>query len=316
MKDYLLPSDSLLKTYQLDFVYLPVAHFLSMHSVISCDEFMTEQTMNLPIAIGRTTDGSLLKFDLAKAPHLLLSGADFPSNRDGAHYGINTIITSLLYKKKPSELKFFSVDKGTDCAAYRKIFKHFFVSAPRPDEEKQYNNILERYAHSLNYLVSEMNKRSEILSSSGCKTIEEFNLAFANEGKHLPYLVAFAENILGTFTWSRQYSKIRSKMFPTVMHLLERAHYVGIHLVFVEKYPKFDSITKELIQAIKTRVVFTMDEKDSRYFIGNRDANSLEWGNGDMIFYDNGNLTRAVAPYMEKSEVEAIIQYVREQCNS
>lgn len=315
MNDYQLPSDSLLKTYQLDFVYLPVAHFVSMHSVISCDEFMTEQTMNLPIAIGRTTDGSLLKFDLAKAPHLLLSGANFPSDRNAAHYGINTIITSLLYKKKPSELKFFSVDKGTDCAVYRKIFRHFFISAPKPDDEKQYNT-LEKYAHSLNYLVSEMNKRSEILSSSGCKTIEEFNLAFANEGKHLPYLVVFAENIFGSFTWSRRYNKIRREMLSIVMHLLERAHYVGIHLVIVEKYPKFDSITKELIQVIKTRIVFTMDEKDSKYFIGNREANSLEWGNGDMIFYENGNLTRAVAPYMEKSEVEAIIQHVREQCNS
>lgn len=315
MNNYQLPSDSLLKTYQPDFVYLPVAHFASMHSVISCDEFKTEQDMNLPIAIGRTTDGSLLKFDLAKAPHLLLSGANFPSNRDAADYGINTILTSLLYKKKPSELKFFSVDKGTYCAAYRKIFRHFFISAPKPDAEKQYIP-LERYAHSLNYLVSEMNKRSEILSLSGCKTIEEFNLAFTNEEKHLSYLVAFAEDIFGLFTLSRRYNKIRREMFSIVMHLLERAHYVGIHLVFVEKYPEFDFVTKELIQAIKTRIVFAMGERDSIYFIGNREANSLELGNGDMIFYENGSLTRAVAPYIEKSEVKAIIQYVREQCNS
>lgn len=157
MNNYQLPPVALLKFYQPDYVFLPNANFVSMHSVISSDEFQDEQSMALPIAAGRSFDGKLILFDLVKAPHLFIGGYDA-----GLHEVrfLESVVTSLLFKKKPSELQFVTIGFSSDYDRYKKISRQFFIPIPTKLSPTR-DAFARKMVEDLKWIKKEMDRRFE-----------------------------------------------------------------------------------------------------------------------------------------------------------
>ena len=297
MNNYQLPPVALLKFYQPDYVFLPNANFVSMHSVISSDEFQNEQAMALPIAAGRSFDGKLILFDLAKSPHLFIGGVDFQLHaRMG--FGMESIFTSLLLKKKPSEVQFVTIGHNSNYDTFRKITKQFFI--PIPKNIYTTKDAFERkMVDDLNWVKKEMDRR--------------FERRINNECSSFPYLVVLASDVVD-YMQRQTFKKLQQEFQSITLQLLEKAHEVGIHLVFHQWYFKTDRITQTIVGKFSSRIAFHMDEtRPTLMFAGTKDPIHFDIGNGEMLYYHNGEAIKGVCPRIEQSEIDGILKYIKSQ---
>ena len=312
MNNYQLPSASLLKSYQPDYAFLPNANFVSMHSVISSEEFQEEQTMTLPITLGRSLDGKVQMLDLAKDPHLLMAGTDIAQLE--LSYGLNSIITSLLFKRTPSEVQF--VKWGSyRLNVYNKMLRPYFI----PDISKCYdrnqfaNDVIPQSAtNSIAWLSWEFERRMNLLKHSHCNNLDEYNSLIINSRDRIPYLVVLAEDIISNINfWKPQ---AQNMVLPVIRKLLNNAQLAGIHFVFYEQMcERNNKILYELLELLPIRLAFHIHEKNVGVKItGSNEPTKLNFDSGEMMYYNHGTLKRLIAPHMERSELVAVSNYIKE----
>ena len=254
MNDYQLPSASLLKTYQPDYAFLPNANFVSMHSVISSDEFQNEQSMTLPIVLGRSLDGKVQMMDLAKAHHLLIAGIDFVLS--DLSYCLNSIIVPLIFKKRAEEVQF--VDLGS---SHLKVYSnwlrpYFYRISRRVEHGESKLNIMKSLKQTIGItlLDKELDRRLERLERHNCNDINEYNSLIDYSRDKLPYLVVLAEDLLDYIDdWK---PKEKDMVMPIIRKLLEKAHIVGIHIVFYEwTIYKDIKVLRNLLDLLPYRII-------------------------------------------------------------
>ncbi|MDE6858394.1 MAG: DNA translocase FtsK, partial [Alistipes sp.] len=280
---------------------------VSMYSSICSPEFQNSRA-ELPIVIGRTIQNENYTFDLAKMPHLLVAGA----TGQGKSVGLNAIITSLLYKKHPSQLKLVMIDpKMVEFSPYAKLDRHFL--AKMASEEEAIITDPKKAVYTLNSLEMEMDSRLELCKKAGARNIVEYNEKFVNRRlnpnnghKYLPYIVVIIDEFADLIMTAKEVER-------PVMRLAQKARAIGIHLIIATQRPDVKVITGGIKANFPARIAFrVMQMIDSRTIIDQPGANQLI-GRGDMLFSNNGELTRIQCALVETREVERIVDYVAGQ---
>ncbi|MDE6779570.1 MAG: DNA translocase FtsK, partial [Alistipes sp.] len=280
---------------------------VSMYSSICSPEFQNSRA-ELPIVIGRTIQNENYTFDLAKMPHLLVAGA----TGQGKSVGLNAIITSLLYKKHPSQLKLVMIDpKMVEFSPYAKLDRHFL--AKMASEEEAIITDPKKAVYTLNSLEMEMDSRLELCKKAGARNIVEYNDKFVNRRlnpnnghKYLPYIVVIIDEFADLIMTAKEVER-------PVMRLAQKARAIGIHLIIATQRPDVKVITGGIKANFPARIAFrVMQMIDSRTIIDQPGANQLI-GRGDMLFSNNGELTRIQCALVETREVERIVDYVAGQ---
>ena len=285
---------------------------VSMHSVVASRRFQEEHEMRLPVAIGKTITNEVFMFDLAKAPHLIVGGA----TGQGKTVCLQTIITSLLYKKRPSELKFVLMDeKMVEFPPYKNLLQHYL--AAMPGQETTDDIIVsdcEKAISTLNALVAEMEKRYQLLQKAGCRNIEEYNDKFANhsltgEDEHcfLPYIVVVIDEY-GDFVM-----QAGRQVETPIARITQKAHAVGMHMILSTQRPSVNIITGVIKANIRTRIAFRC--LNTMYSLVVLDAKGAEQliGYGDMLYSTGSNVTRVQCAYVDTTETENIVKHICEQ---
>lgn len=280
---------------------------VSMYSSIRSLRFQ-ESKAELPIVIGRTIQNENYVFDLTKMPHLLVAGA----TGQGKSVGLNAIITSLLYKKHPSQLKFVMIDpKMVEFSLYAKMEKHFL--AKMESEEEAIITDPRKAVYTLNALCTEMDARLELCKKAGVRNIAEYNAKFTTmrlnpeKGhRYLPYIVVVVDEFADLIMTAREVE-------APVMRLAQKARAVGIHLIIATQRPDVKVITGGIKANFPARIAFrVMQMIDSRTIIDQPGANQLI-GRGDMLLSKDGELTRIQCALVETREVEKIVDFIAGQ---
>lgn len=280
---------------------------VSMYSAIRSQRFQ-ESKAELPVVIGRTIQNENYVFDLAKMPHLLVAGA----TGQGKSVGLNAIITSLLYRKHPAQLKFVMIDpKMVEFSLYSKIEKHFL--AKMESEEEAIITDPKKAVYTLNALCTEMDARLELCKNAGARNIAEYNEKFIarrlnpQKGhRFLPYIVVVVDEFADLIMTAREVE-------GPVMRLAQKARAIGIHLIIATQRPDVKVITGGIKANFPARIAFrVMQMIDSRTIIDQPGANQLI-GRGDMLFSKDGELTRIQCALVETKEVERIVDYIGRQ---
>ena len=281
---------------------------VSMKSLISSKKFQDAE-MELPLALGKTISNETFVVDFSKMPHLLMAGA----TGQGKSVGINSIITSLLYKKHPSEIKFILVDpKKVELTLFNKIERHYLAKLPDSEEAIITDNKV--VIKTLNSLCLEMEKRYDLLKNGMCRNIKEYNVKFKkrklnpNDGhKFLPYLVLvvdeFADLIMTT----------GKEVETPIARLAQLARAVGIHLLIATQRPSVNVITGLIKANFPARIAFRVTSKvDSRTILDSGGADQLI-GRGDMLFTQGNDLTRLQCGFVDTDEIEKITELIGAQ---
>ena len=281
---------------------------VSMKSLISSKKFQDAE-MELPLALGKTISNETFVVDFSKMPHLLMAGA----TGQGKSVGINSIITSLLYKKHPSEIKFILVDpKKVELTLFNKIERHYLAKLPDSDEAIITEN--KTVIKTLNSLCIEMEQRYDLLKNAMCRNIKEYNLKFKkrklnpNDGhKFLPYLVLvvdeFADLIMTT----------GKEVETPIARLAQLARAVGIHLLIATQRPSVNVITGLIKANFPARIAFRVTSKvDSRTILDSGGADQLI-GRGDMLFTQGNDLIRLQCGFVDTDEIEKITDIIGSQ---
>lgn len=280
---------------------------VSMYSAIRSKRFF-ESKAELPIVIGRTIQNENYVFDLAKMPHLLVAGA----TGTGKSVGLNAIITSLLYRKHPAELKLVMIDpKMVEFSLYAQLEHHFL--AKMESEEKAIITDPMKAVYTLNSLCTEMDSRLELLSQAGTRNIVEYNQKFTSRRlnperghRFLPYIVVVVDEFADLIMMAREVER-------PVMRLAQKARAVGIHLIIATQRPDVKVITGGIKANFPARIAFRVTQMiDSRTILDRPGANQLI-GRGDMLFSKDGDMTRIQCALVETDEVERIVEYVAGQ---
>ena len=280
---------------------------VSMRSAICSEEFQGSKA-ELPVVIGRTIQNENFTFDLAKLPHLLVAGA----TGQGKSVGLNAIITSLLYRKHPAELKFVLIDpKMVEFSLYNKLDKHFL--AKMESEEEPIITDAKVAVYTLNSLVAEMENRLELCKKAAAKNIVEYNNKFLhrrlnpeNGHRYLPYIVVVIDEFADLIMTAKDVEK-------PVMRLAQKARAVGIHLIVATQRPDVKVITGGIKANFPARIAFrVMQMTDSRTIIDQPGANQLI-GRGDMLFLNGGEPTRIQCAFVDTPEVERIVDHIGSQ---
>ena len=280
---------------------------VSMYSSVRSMKFQ-ESKAELPVVIGRTIQNENYVFDLAKMPHLLVAGA----TGQGKSVGLNAIITSLLYKKHPSQLKFVMIDpKMVEFSLYAKIERHFLAKMSSEDEAIITDP--KKAVYTLNALCLEMDERLELCKAAGVRNIAEYNEKFTarrlnpEKGhRYLPYIVVVVDEFADLIMTAREVE-------GPVMRLAQKARAIGIHLIIATQRPDVKVITGGIKANFPARIAFrVMQMIDSRTIIDQPGANQLI-GRGDMLFSKDGELTRIQCALVETKEVERICEYISTQ---
>ena len=280
---------------------------VSMRSAICSEEFQSSKAQ-LPVVIGRTIQNENFTFDLAKLPHLLVAGA----TGQGKSVGLNAIITSLLYRKHPAELKFVLIDpKMVEFSLYNKLEKHFLAKMESEDEAIVTDPKVAVY--TLNSLCAEMENRLELCKKAAAKNIVEYNDKFLhrrlnpeNGHRFLPYIVVVIDEFADLIMTAKDVEK-------PVMRLAQKARAVGIHLIVATQRPDVKVITGGIKANFPARIAFrVMQMTDSRTIIDQPGANQLI-GRGDMLFLNGGEPTRIQCAFVDTPEVECIVDHIGEQ---
>ena len=290
---------------------------VSMHSVIASKRFQEEQKMKLPISIGRTITNEVFMFDLAKTPHLLVAGA----TGQGKSVAINAIITSLLYKKHPAELKFVMVDpKMVEFAPYKPLLRHYLAATPDTEDENIVIVDCDKVINTLNSLVIEMENRYKLLMDAGVRNLEDYNDKFVSrrlnpeklvaESLHhqfLPYIVIIIDEY-GDFIM-----QAGKQVETPIARITQKARAVGMHMILATQRPSVNIVTGVIKANIPTRIALrTQSVVDSRTVLDTKGADQLI-GRGDMLYSGNGNITRLQCAFVDTPEVDAIVEHIEKQ---
>ena len=281
---------------------------VSMHSVIASKKFQ-ECTYELPVAIGKTITNEIYMFDLCKMPHLLVAGA----TGQGKSVGLNAIITSLLYKKHPAELKLVMVDpKKVELSIYSSIEKHFL--AKLPDGEDAIITDVTKVVQTLKSLCVEMDTRYDLLKSAGVRNLREYNEKFINRQlnpekghKYMPYIVVIIDEFGDLIMTAGKEVEL------PIARIAQLARAVGIHMIIATQRPTTNIITGTIKANFPARIAFRVSAMiDSRTILDRPGANQLI-GKGDMLFLQGSDPVRVQCAFVDTPEVERISKYISEQ---
>ena len=290
---------------------------VSMHSVIASKRFQEEKKMRLPIALGRTITNEIFMFDLAKTPHLLVAGA----TGQGKSVAINAIITSLLYKKHPAEMKMVLVDpKMVEFAPYKPLLRHYLAAMPDTEENEVIITDCSKVVDTLNSLVIEMENRYKLLMDAGVRNLEDYNDKFVNrrlnpeklvEGslhhQYLPYIVIVIDEY-GDFIM-----QAGKQVETPIARITQKARAVGMHMILATQRPSVNIVTGVIKANIPTRIALrTQSVVDSRTVLDAKGADQLI-GRGDLLYSGSGNITRVQCAFVDTPEVDAIVEHVQKQ---
>lgn len=281
---------------------------VSMRSIITSKKFQNSN-FELAVALGKTISNETYVFDLTKAPHLLVAGA----TGQGKSVGLNAIITSLLYKKHPSQLKFVLIDpKKVELSIYSKLERHFL--AKYPDEEDPIITDVERVVQTLNSLTVEMEDRYELLKKAHTRNIKEYNHKFVKRGlnpekghRFLPYIVVIIDEFADLIMTAGKEIEL------PIARIAQLARAVGIHMIIATQRPSTNIITGVIKANFPTRVAFKVASMiDSRTILDSPGANQLI-GRGDMLISQGSDLIRVQCAFVDTPEVEKINDYIGSQ---
>ncbi len=281
---------------------------VSMKSLISSKKYQ-EAEMELPLALGKTISNDTLVTDLTKMPHLLVAGA----TGQGKSVGINAIITSILYKKHPVEVKFILVDpKKVELTLFNKIERHYL--AKLPDSDEPIITDTKKVVRTLKSLCIEMDKRYELLKDATCRNIKEYNKKYKtrilnpNDGhKFLPYLVLIVDEFADIIMTAGK------EVETPIGRLAQLARAVGIHLIIATQRPSVNVITGLIKANFPARIAFKVTSKvDSRTILDSGGADQLI-GNGDMLYTKGNDLIRLQCGFVDLDEIEKITDIIGSQ---
>lgn len=281
---------------------------VSMRSVLTSPEYLNTK-YELPVVIGKKINNDPMIFNLAKMPHLLIAGA----TGQGKSVGLNAIITSLLYKKHPAQLKFVMVDpKKIELSFYSKLERHFL--AKLPDEEEPIITDTQKVIHTLNSLTKEMDMRYDLLKKAGARNIKEYNKKYITrklnpeKGHHyLPYIVVIVDEFADLIQTAGK------EIEGPIARLAQLARAIGIHLIIATQRPSTNVITGTIKANFPARISFRVSSSiDSRTILDSTGANQLI-GRGDMLINDGQNLVRAQCAFVDTPEIEDITEYIGSQ---
>jgi len=284
------------------------ASIVSMRSVIASSKFQKVE-MELPIAFGKTISNETFVVDLAKMPHLLMAGA----TGQGKSVGLNAVLTSLLYKKHPAEVKFILVDpKKVELTLYNKIERHFLAKLPDSEEAIITDNT--KVIHTLNSLCIEMDNRYELLKIAMVRNLKEYNTKFKarklnpNDGhKFLPYIVLVIDEFADLIMTAGK------EVETPVARLAQLARAIGIHLIIATQRPSVNVITGIIKANFPARLAFRVTSKiDSRTILDTQGADQLI-GRGDMLFTQGNDVTRIQCAFVDTPEVAKIVDFIGSQ---
>ena len=281
---------------------------VSGQSIIGSKKFQ-ESTFELPIALGKTITNEVFMVDLAKMPHILVAGA----TGQGKSVGLNAIITSLLYKKHPSELKFVLVDpKKVEFSIYSVIENHFL--AKLPDEAEPVITDVTKVVQTLNSICVEMDTRYDLLKAAHVRNVKEYNQKFIERRlnpekghKFMPYIVVVIDEFGDLIMTAGKDVEL------PIARIAQLARAVGIHMVIATQRPTTNIITGTIKANFPARIAFrVMQMIDSRTILDRPGANQLI-GRGDMLFSQGGDPVRVQCAFIDTPEVEEITKYIAAQ---
>ncbi|HEY0743256.1 MAG TPA: DNA translocase FtsK 4TM domain-containing protein [Chryseosolibacter sp.] len=263
----------------------------------------------LPVALGKTISNEAMIIDLAKMPHLLVAGA----TGQGKSVGLNVILTSLIYKKHPSQLKFVLVDpKKVEMSLYSKLERHFL--AKLPNSEEAIITDTRKVVHTLNSLCIEMENRYEILKDAGARNLKEYNTKFVarklnpKEGhRFLPYIVLVIDELADLMMTAGK------EVETPIARLAQLARAIGIHLVVATQRPSVNVITGVIKANFPARLSFRVTSKvDSRTILDTGGADQLV-GQGDMLLSSGSDIIRLQCPFIDTPEIERVCEFIGSQ---
>lgn len=281
---------------------------VSIRSVLGSERFQ-KTDRELPIAIGKTISNELMVIDLTKMPHILVAGA----TGQGKSVGLNVILTSLLYKRHPSQLKFVLVDpKKVEMSLFSKIERHYL--AKLPNSEEAIITDTKKVVYTLNSLCIEMENRYEILKDAGAKNIKEYNAKFVSrklnpkEGhRFLPYIVLVIDELADLMMTAGK------EVETPIARLAQLARAIGIHLVVATQRPSVNVITGVIKANFPARLSFRVTSKiDSRTILDTGGADQLI-GQGDMLLSTGSEIVRLQSPFVDTPEIERICDFIGSQ---
>jgi len=286
-----------------------VPQIVSMKSVILSEKFQNTSNMALPVVIGKTISNEVYIFDLAKMPHVLMAGA----TGQGKSVGLNAILTSLLYKKHPAELKFVLVDpKKVELTIYSKIERHYL--AKLPDAGDAIITDTKKVVRTLNSMCQEMDTRYELLKMAQCRNIVEYNEKYKarrlnpEKGhRFLPYIVLIFDEFADCIMTAGR------EVETPIARLAQLARAIGIHLIIATQRPSVNVITGLIKANFPTRIAFKVASKiDSRTILDGGGAENLI-GKGDMLISTGSSTTRVQCAFVDTPEIERVCDYIGEQ---
>ena len=281
---------------------------VSMKSVIGSAKFQ-EAEMELPIAFGKTISNETFVVDLAKMPHLLMAGA----TGQGKSVGLNAVITSLLYKKHPAEIKFVLVDpKKVELTLFNKIERHYLAKLPDMDEAIITHN--DKVVNTLNSLCVEMDNRYTLLKDAMVRNIKEYNEKFKsrklnpeNGHRFLPYIILVVDEFADLIMTAGK------EVETPIDRLAQLARAIGIHLIIATQRPSVNVITGLIKANFPARIAFRVTSKiDSRTILDGQGADQLI-GRGDMLYTNGNDVVRVQCAFIDTPEVEKITEFIGSQ---
>ena len=283
---------------------------VSMESILNSKKF-AESRMELPVALGRTITNEVFMFDLAKMPHLLVAGA----TGQGKSVGLNCVITSLLYKKHPAELKLVMVDpKMVEFSIYSPIIKHFLAKMPDVADSEAIITDTTKVIHTLKSLCIEMDNRYELLKEANVRSVIEYNNLFKDRKlnpekghRYLPYIVVVIDEFGDLIMTAGKDIEM------PIARIAQKARAVGMHMIIATQRPTTNIITGTIKANFPARMAFRVSSMiDSRTILDRPGANQLI-GRGDLLFLSGSDPVRVQCAFVDTPEVNAICQYISRQ---
>ncbi len=282
---------------------------VSMESILNSKKFQ-ESTMDLPCAIGKTITNEVFMFDLAKIPHLLVAGA----TGQGKSVGLNAILTSLLYKKHPAEMKIVLVDpKKVEFSIYSPIVNHFLAQIPAEEEDPIITDVT-KVVKTLNSLCKEMDTRYDLLKAAGARNVKEYNKKFISRmlnpenGHHyMPYIVVVVDEFGDLIMTAGKEIEL------PIARIAQLARAVGIHMIIATQRPTTNIITGTIKANFPGRLAFKVSAMvDSKTILDRPGANQLI-GRGDLLFIQGNEPVRVQCAFVDTPEVERINEFIGKQ---
>ena len=285
------------------------ANIVSMESILNSKKFQ-ESKMDLPIALGKTITNEVFMVDLAKIPHLLVAGA----TGQGKSVGLNAIITSLLYKKHPNELKLVLIDpKKVEFSVYGPLANHFMATLPENEDEPIITDVT-KVVRTLNSLCKLMDTRYDLLKMAGARNVKEYNEKFinrklspANGHEYMPYIVVIIDEFGDLIMTAGKEIEL------PIARIAQLARAVGIHMVIATQRPTTNIITGTIKANFPGRMAFKVSSQiDSRTILDQKGADQLV-GRGDMLILTGNEPVRVQCAFVDTPEVERINHYIADQ---